>query len=163
MPHLQTPLVQVSEVPLHAATVDEHLQTLLVASQYDPVVCPTQVEAVPHLHVPESQVSPELLQASLVPHLQTPLVQVSEVPLHEATVDEHLQTLLVASQYDPVVCPTQVAAVPHLQDPELQVSPELLHASLVPHLQTPLVQVSEVPLHAATVDEHLQTLFVASQ
>ena len=163
VPHLQTPSVQVSVVPLQALTVEEHLQTLLVASQYDPDVCPTQVEAVPHLQVPESQVSPELLHASFVPHLQTPLVHVSEVPLHAATVDEHLQTLLVASQYDPVVCPTHVEAVPHLHVPESQVSPELLQASFVPHLQTPLVQVSEVPLHAATVDEHLQTLLVASQ
>ena len=66
-----------------------------------PVDNPTQDEAVPHMQVPELQVSPELLHASPVPHLQTPLVQVSDTPLHAATVAEHLQTLLAASQYDP--------------------------------------------------------------
>ena len=83
--------------------------------------------------------------------------------VHAATVSEHLQTLLGASQYVPVDNPTQEEAVPHLQEPELQVSPELVHASPVPHLQTPLVQVSVVPLHASTVAEHLQTLLGASQ
>ena len=163
VPHLQTPLVHVSEVPLQAATVAEHLHMLLVASQYDPAVCPEQVAAVPHLQEPETQVSPEILQASDEPHLQTPAVQVSDVPLQAETVAEHLQRLFAASQYDPVVCPTQVEAVPHLQVPEEQDSPELLQASDEPHLQTPLVQVSVVPVHAATVDEHLHTLLAASQ
>ena len=53
VPHLHTPLVQVSEVPLQAATVDEHLQILFVESQNDPDVWPAQLEAVPHLHVPD--------------------------------------------------------------------------------------------------------------
>ena len=39
--------MQVSDVPLQAATLAEHLQRLFAESQYDPVVCPTQVEAVP--------------------------------------------------------------------------------------------------------------------
>jgi PhoPQ-activated pathogenicity-related protein len=163
VPHLHTPLVQVSDVPLQELTVDEHLHTLLLASQKDPVVIPTQVDAVPHKQDPELQVSPELLHESAVPHLQTPLVQVSDVPLQETTVAEHLHTLFVASQYDPVVSPEQLEAVPHLQLPELQVSPDMLHVSPVPHLQTPLVQVSDVPLQAGTVEEHLHTLFVASQ
>ena len=78
---------------------------------------------------PELHVSPELLQASLVPHLQTPLVQVSDVPLHESTVAEHLHTLFVESQYDPVVRPSQLEVVPHRHVPdELHVSPEFVHA-----------------------------------
>ena len=162
-PHLQTPLVQVSVVPLQEATVAEHLHTLFVASQYDPVVSPEQLVAVPHLQEPELHVSPEMLQASDEPHLQTPLVQVSDVPLQAATVAEHLHTLFAASQYDPVVCPEHVDAVPHLQEPEVHVSPEILQASPVPHLQTPEVHVSDVPLHAATLAEHLHTLFAASQ
>ena len=39
----------------------EHLQTLLAASQYAPADKPLQDEAVPHLQVPETQVSPETL------------------------------------------------------------------------------------------------------
>ena len=73
---------------------------------------------MPHLQVPELQVSPDMLQASFVPHLQTPLVQVSDVPLQAATDAEHLQTLLEASQYEPDVCPEHEEAVPHLQDPD---------------------------------------------
>ena len=163
VPHLHTPASHVSVVPLQESTVDEHLHTLFAASQYSPAVCPTQVDAVPHIQVPEVQVSPELLHASLVPHLHTPLSQVSEVSLQASTVDEHLHTLLAASQYSPVVWPTQVDEVPHIQVPETQVSPALEHASLVPHLHTPLSHVSEVPLHASTVDEHLHTLFAESQ
>ena len=98
VPHLQTPLVQVSDVPLQASTVAEHLQTLFAASQYDPEVCPEHVAAVPHLQVPEVHVSPEILQASAEPHLQTPAVQVSDVPLHAATLAEHLHILFAASQ-----------------------------------------------------------------
>ena len=79
---------------------------------------PTQVDAVPHLQVPDWHVSPELLQAAAVPHLQVPLSQVSVVPLQASTVEEHLQTLLAASQYVPDVCPTQVDAVPHLHAPD---------------------------------------------
>ena len=163
VPHLQTPLVQVSDVPLQESTVAEHLHTLFVESQYAPVVSPEQLDAVPHLQVPEVQVSPDILHASAVPHLQTPLVQVSVVPLQEDTVAEHLQTLFVASQYAPVVSPEQLDAVPHMQVPEVQVSPDMLHAAPVPHVQTPLVQVSDVPLQESTVAEHLHTLFVASQ
>ena len=97
-------------------------------------------------------------------YLQTQVPPEHSSPLeHASTVDEHLQTLLAASQYAPVDCPTQDEAVPHMQDPELHVSSELLQASFVPHLHTPLVHVSVVPLQASTVDEHLQTLFVASQ
>ena len=59
---------------------------------------PAQVEMLPHIQEPETQVSPEILQASPVPHLHTPLVQVSDVTLQEFTVAEHLQTLLLASQ-----------------------------------------------------------------
>ena len=98
VPHLHSPLVQVSVVPLQAATVAEHLQTLFAASQYDPEATPAQEEAVPHLHTPDTHSSPEMLHASLLPHLQTPLVHVSEVPLQEATVAEHLHILLAASQ-----------------------------------------------------------------
>ena len=97
-PHLQTPPVQVSDVPLQAATVAEHLHILFAASQYAPVVCPEQLVAVPHLQEPELHNSPEILQASDVPHLQTPEVHVSDVPLHEATLAEHLHTLFEASQ-----------------------------------------------------------------
>ena len=131
VPHLQTPLVQVSDVPLQESTVAEHLHTLFVESQYAPVVSPEQLDAVPHLQVPEVQVSPDILHASAVPHLQTPLVQVSVVPLQEDTVAEHLQTLLVASQYDPAVFPTQVAAVPHWHAPEVHVSPEFVQVNTV--------------------------------
>ena len=84
-----------------------------------------------------------MLQASLVPHLHTPLVQVSDVPLQAATVEEHLQTLFVASQTAPDACPAQLLAVPHIQLPETHVSPEMVHAD--------------------TEDEHLHTLFEASQ
>ena len=52
-PHLQTPFVQVSVVPLHASTVAEHLQTLFAASQYDPDVWPEHEDAVPHLQDPD--------------------------------------------------------------------------------------------------------------
>ena len=97
-------------------------------------------------------------------HLQTHVPPEHSSPLEQAgTVDEHLHTLLSASQYAPVDLPAQEDAVPHMQDPELQDSPELLHALPVPHLHTPLSQVSVVPLQAETVDEHLHTLFVASQ
>ena len=97
-------------------------------------------------------------------YLQTHVPPEHSSPVeHLSTVAEHLHTLFVASQYVPVDCPTQEAAVPHLQTPETQVSPELLHASPVPHLHTPLVQVSVVPLQESTVEEHLQTLLVASQ
>jgi hypothetical protein len=162
--HLQTHVPPEHSSPLEqAATVDEHLHTLLSASQYAPVDEPTQEEVVPHIQDPEVHDSPELLHALPVPHLHTPLSQVSVVPVQAETVAEHLHTLFVASQRDPDASPAQVEAVPHLQDPELQVSPALSHAVLVPHLHTPLSQVSVVPLQAETVDEHLQTLFVASQ
>ena len=98
MPHLQTPAVQVSVVPLQAATVAEHLQTLFAASQKDPDATPAHEDAVPHIHVPDTHVSPEMLHASEVPHLQTPFVHVSEVPLQESTDAEHLHTLFAASQ-----------------------------------------------------------------
>ena len=84
---------------------------------------PTQVDAVPHLQVPDWQVSPELLQAAAVPHLQVPLSQVSVVPVQASTVEEHLQALFVASQNFPEVWLTQVGAVPHLQTPDWHVSP----------------------------------------
>ena len=83
------------------------------------------------MHDPEVQVSPALLHGSAVPHLQTPLVQVSDVPLQADTVAEHLQTLFVASQYDPAVFPTQVEAVPHLHSPEEHVSPEFVQVNTV--------------------------------
>ena len=90
-------------------------------------------------------------------------MHVSVVPLHAFTLEEHLHTLFVASQNDPEALPTQVSVVPHLQDPEVQVSLGLLHILFVPHLHAPLVHVSDVPLHASTLEEHLHTLFVASQ
>ena len=105
--------------PLEQAATDaEHLQMLLAESQYGAVEEPTHVAAVPHLQVPDWQVSPELLHAAAVPHLHVPLSQVSVVPLHASTVDEHLHTLFAASQYAPDVAPTQVDAVPHLHAPD---------------------------------------------
>ena len=95
--HTQTPPEHSSPIP-QASIVDEHLHTLLAASQNVPVDSPTQDEEEPHMQVPETQVSPALVQASPVPHLQTPLVQVSVVPLHASTVAEHLQTLFAESQ-----------------------------------------------------------------
>ena len=80
-----------------AGTVAEHLHTLLAASQTVPVVRPTHDEAVPHMQVPDGQVSSALVHAAPVPHLHVPLSQVFVVPLHAATVEEHLQTLLAAS------------------------------------------------------------------
>ena len=51
----------------------------------------------------------------------------SVVPEHAATVDEHLHTLLVASQYDPDVTPAHDVLVPHLQNPSTHFSPSTLH------------------------------------
>ena len=141
-----------SVVPEQDATDAEHLQTLLAASQYAPVVKPWQDVVVPHLQAPETHVSPDIL--------------------HAATVAEHLQTLLAASQYAPVDKSLQDEAVPHLQAPETQVSPDTLHASTVDeHLQIPLPLLAEasqnspveIPEHELRLDVHLQTLLPASQ
>ena len=62
---------------VQAATLAEHLHTLLLESQYAPCAFPTQVEAVPHLHTPFplSQVSGEVHAATLAVHLQTLLLE----------------------------------------------------------------------------------------
>ena len=135
-PHLQAPETHVSPDTLHASTVDEHLQmpfplladasqnspvaipehefrldvhlqTLLAASQYAPVDKSLQDVAVPHLQAPETQVSPDTLQAATVDeHLQIPFPLFADasqnspvdIPEHELRLDVHLQTLLAASQ-----------------------------------------------------------------
>ena len=58
---------------VQAATLAEHLHTLLVESQYSPCAFPTQVEAVPHLQTafPLSHVSGEVHALTLAVHLQT--------------------------------------------------------------------------------------------
>ena len=108
---------------VHNATDAEHLQALLLESQYAPCAFPVQELAVPHLHAlfPESQVSPVL---------------------HAVFVAEHLHTLLVASQYAPVVRPLHEEPVPHIHDPPEQVSSETLqvmelHASTTADVEAP--------------------------
>ena len=120
VPHLQASLTQVSPDTLHAATVEEHLQTpfplFAVLSQYSPVACPEQeLRTEVHLQMP----LPPLAEAS----------QYSPVdcPAQVAREAVHLQILLGASQYAPVVKPEQEADVPHLQTPKMQVSPDMLH------------------------------------
>ena len=107
---------------VQAATLAEHLHTLLLESQYAPCAFPTHDALVPHLHtsfalshvsgdvqearvavhlqVPDTQRAPCAFpeHEELDPHLQTPPVHVSDVPLHEATLAEHLHTLFEASQ-----------------------------------------------------------------
>ena len=69
--HLQMPLPPFAVAsqnapvvsPAHEARAEVHLHTLLAASQYAPEVKPAQDEAEPHLHAPETQVSPGTLQA----------------------------------------------------------------------------------------------------
>ena len=88
------------------------------------------------MHAPETQVSPEMVQA--------------------AADDEHLQIplplLADASQYSPVLIPAQDASVDvHLQVP----LPLLAEASQY----DPVVR----PAHDASAEVHLQTLFEESQ
>ena len=74
--HTQLPLVHTSGL-VQAATLAEHLHTLLLESQYAPCAFPTQVEAVPHRHTPFplSHVSGEVHALTLAVHLQTLFVE----------------------------------------------------------------------------------------
>ena len=101
MPHLQTPLVHRSDVPEQASTSAAHLHRLFVASQNDPVALPSQLGIALHLHDPDWQVSPSILQAMPPPHVHMLMTHSSVVPLHAGVSEEHLQREFVSSQTDP--------------------------------------------------------------
>ena len=93
---VQILLTQIGVDPLHASTVDEHLQIpfplLAVASQNSPVDIPAHDSRfVVHLQIPSPLLADESQNAPV------------DSPAHDDKVEVHLQTLLAASQYAPVL------------------------------------------------------------
>ena len=96
--------------PTVQAATDPHPHALLAATQVGAVGFPPHVAALPHMHVPESCISPETVH---------PAVESPTVP--------QIHRLFTASQVGAVVLPPHVAAVPHV--PPWQVSPATAHVT----------------------------------
>ena len=88
---------------MHSSTVLEHLQRLLIESQYGAAKLSLQLGPSPHWHSPSLQISPGFTHASLL--------------------SEHLHLLFSASQKGAITFPSHVSTLPQVQFPETQTCP----------------------------------------